>query len=54
MKDEGAEQRLEEEEGTMKSPVLEVRNPSKEVPQHRTVCIPLEREPAVGTVARPT
>lgn len=53
MKDEGAEQRLEEEEGTMKSPALEVRGPSREVPQHRTVCIPLEREPAVGMVARP-
>lgn len=37
----------------MKSPALEVRNPSREVPQHRTMCIPLERELAVGMVASP-
>lgn len=52
MKDEGAEQ-LGEEEGTMKS-ALEVRDPSREVPQHRAICITLDRGLAVGMVANPT
>lgn len=53
MKDEEAEQRLGEEEGTMKSPALEVRDPSREVPQHRAMYIPLKRGLAVGMVAQP-
>lgn len=47
-------QSLGEEEGTMKSPALEVSDPSREEPQHRAMCIPLESWLAVGMVASPT